>query len=305
MSKEKRLLVELVLVFACLIEFTLSGCRPTEKDLRPIVSVTVEPQAFLVDRIGGERVRTIVLVPVGREPENYQATPEKIATICKAGAWFQTGMPFETPLGDKLKSLAPSMKFVDLRQGIPFRKLELHAHEAHADHHHADHANCAGENGSDPHIWTGPTVLKTQAATILKTLQEIDPANGEEYSRNYDLLIADIEKTRQAISERLEPYQGETIFVFHPGYGYFCDEFGLRQQAIEFEGKSPTAKELAALVALAKKEKKPPTIIVQPEFNRAPADAIAESIGGSVVVHSPLDRDLLDNLIRLAELVAK
>ena len=277
----------------------LCGCRPAESDAQLIVAVSLEPQAFLVDRISGDRVRCIVVVPAGREPENYQPTPEKIAALSRAMVWFQTGMPFEAVLRPKLVSLAPRMKSIDLRTGIPMRKMELHAH-GEGDGH-----RCCDEDGNDPHIWLAPTALKTQTETILRTLVELDPPRAPEYRLNAAALLDEIEEARHAIAETLRPYHGEIVFVFHPAYGYFCDEFGLRQQAIEFEGKSPSAKQLAVLIASAKLEKNPPTIFVQPEFNRAPADATAEATGGSIVVHSPLDRDVLANLRQLAEEIVR
>jgi len=278
----------------------LCSCRPAEPETRLVVAVSLEPQAFLVDHIGGDRVRSVVVVPAGREPENHQPTPEKVAALCKAKVWFQTGMPFEVTFRPKLASLAPMMKFVDLRQGVSLRKLELHAHD------HGDvHTGCGDDEGNDPHIWLGPSALKTQVETILKTLVELDPSGEPEYRLNCEALLEEIEKTRLEIAEILQPHRGEVVFVFHPAYGYFCDEFGLQQYAIEFEGKSPSAKQLADLVAVAKREKEPPTIFVQPEFNRGPADAIAEATGGNSVVHSPLQRDVLANLRQLAEMIAR
>jgi len=291
--------VSIVLLPIGFLVLFFCGCRPAETETQLIVAVSLEPQAFLVDRIGGDRVRSIVVVPTGREPENYQPTPEKIAALCKAKGWFQTGMPFEAMLRPKIASLVPTIKFVDLRQGIPLRKLELHAHA------HGDHADCSDEEGNDPHIWLGPTALKTQAETVLKTLLEFDPLGEPEYRLNCKSLLDEIEKTRRTVAEALQPYRNAIVFVFHPAYGYFCDEFGLRQQAVEFEGKSPTTKQLADLVVLAKQEKVPPTIFVQPEFNRGPADAIAEATEGNVVVHSPLERDILANLVRLSTMIAE
>jgi len=291
----------IILFSACCVVLLLCGCRPAETETRLVVAVSLEPQAFLVDRIGGDRVRSVVVVvPAGREPENYQPTPEKVAALCKAKAWFQTGMPFEMTLRPKLVSLAPTMKFVDLRQRVPLRKLELHTHV-----HNEEHVGCCDEEGNDAHIWMGPSALKTQVETILTAFIELDPSGEPEYRLNTETFLGEIEETRLAIAEILQPHRGKNVFVFHPAYGYFCDEFDLRQHAIEFEGKSPSAKQLADLVALAKQEQEPPTIFVQPEFNRGPADAIAEATGGLCVVHSPLERNVLANMRQLAEMIAR
>ena len=39
---------------------------------------------------------------------------------------------------------------------------------------------------------------------------------------------------------------GRGFLVFHPAWGYFAKDYGLTQQAIEFEGKEPSPRRLAA-----------------------------------------------------------
>jgi zinc transport system substrate-binding protein len=259
------------------------------------VVVSVEPHAFLLERIGGERLRVEVLVPTGREPEHYQATPDKIAVLSKAKVLFRTGMPFEETLIPKLKSNTNNLKIVDLRNGITLRSLELHDHDSHSNnniHHH---------NESDPHIWFAPTILKTEVQTVLRTLLEIDPEGAAQYQKNAKQLLEEIEELRIDLAERLTPFKAKTVFVFHPAYGYFCDEFGLRQRAIEFEGKSPKPQQLTALITEFRNSENIPLIFVQPEFNQTPTQAINEMTGAKMVIHSSLERNVLQSMKRFAE----
>jgi len=69
-------------------------------------------------------------------------------------------------------------------------------------------------------------------------------------------------------------------------------------------GKEPSARQLAALIALAK-EKGIKVIFVQPQFSQTGARADAEAIGGAVVSIDVLAYDYLDNLRRLAGTVAR
>jgi zinc transport system substrate-binding protein len=272
-----------------------SGQGQKSSDERLNVAVSVEPHAFLLERIGGERLRIEVLVPIGKEPEHYQATPDKVAALSKAKVLFQTGMPFEETLIPKLKANAKDLKVVDLRNGITLRTLELHDHDSHSSDHSHHH------NESDPHIWFAPTLLKTEVQTILQTLSEIDPAGAAQYQKNAEQLLEEIEQLRIDLAERFAPFKGETVFVFHPAYGYFCDEFGLQQRAIEFEGKSPKPQQLTALITEIRNSENIPVIFVQPEFNQAPTQAITEATGTKIVVHSPLERNVLQSMKRFAE----
>jgi zinc transport system substrate-binding protein len=279
----------------------LCGCQPEKhaSEALPVIAVTVEPHAFLVQKIGGHRFRVEVLVPAGKEPETYQTTPDKIAALSHASVFFRTGIPIEELLIPKLKSFNTDLKVIDLRDGIPLRKMELH--------HHLDDGDGEDHNeGTDPHIWFAPSLLKIESSTILKTLTALDPVGSAEYQANYDQFLTELEAVRLELTDILVPVKGKTVFVFHPTYGYFCDEFDLQQQAVEFEGKSPRPQQLAALIAEVKKSKESPKIFVQPEFNQSPAMAVAEATGGTVVVHSALAPDVLESMKRFArELVRK
>jgi zinc transport system substrate-binding protein len=272
-----------------------SGQGQKSSDERLNVAVSVEPHAFLLERIGGERLRIEVLVPTGKEPEHYQATPDKVAALSKAKVLFRTGMPFEETLIPKLKANTNDLKIVDLRDGITLRTLELHDHDSHSND------NIYLHNESDPHIWFAPTLLKTEVQTVLQTLSEIDPAGAAQYQKNAEQFLEEIEQLRIDLAERFAPFKGKTVFVFHPAYGYFCDEFGLRQRAIEFEGKSPKPQQLTALITEIRNSETIPVIFVQPEFNQAPTQAITEATGTKIVVHSPLERNVLQNMKRFAE----
>jgi zinc transport system substrate-binding protein len=280
----------------------LVGCSEQGQKLsddRLNVAVSVEPHAFLLERIGGERLRIEVLVPTGREPELYQATPDKIAALSKTKVLFRTGMPFEETLIPKLKSNTNKLKIVDLRNGITLRTLELHDHNSHSNHNAPIHVHV--HNESDPHIWFAPTILKTEVQTVLQTLSEIDPKGTAQYQKNAEQFLEEIEKLRIDLAERLAPFKAKTVFVFHPAYGYFCDEFGLRQRAVEFEGKSPKPQQLTALITEIRHSENIPVIFVQPEFNQAPTQAITETTSVKIVVHSPLERNVLQSMKRFAE----
>lgn len=295
--------------FVVLVLF-LSGCWVSTSTPNPLpgrvrvrhVIVSVEPHAFLVERISGGRVIAEVIVPTGKDPESYQPTPSTIKTLTSAGAWFQTGLGFEPFLRQKLESLSQTpVPIIDLRQGIPLRSLELHSgHDADGLHHHD--LDCS-HDGLDPHIWLSPAALLIQAKTVYKTLREIEPEWADFFTENYEQLEKEIDAVQKNLSTRLAPLRGKTVFVYHPAYGYFCDEFGLRQEAIEIEGRSPKPQQIAAWIEKIKSQPQKPAIIVQPQFDQTAAKAIAEATGCEVVPHSPLERNILENLQRLEGII--
>ena len=92
--------------------------------------------------------------------------------------------------------------------------------------------------------------------------------------------------------------------VFHPAWGYFARDYGLEMVPIELGGTEPSAAELAALIAEARKEKIQ-VIFAQPEFSTRDAETIAQEIGGQVLLLDPLAPDWLENLRSVSQTLAQ
>jgi zinc transport system substrate-binding protein len=88
--------------------------------------------------------------------------------------------------------------------------------------------------------------------------------------------------------------------VFHPAWGYFAREFGLKQMAIEVQGKEPSARELGEILDYARNNHVS-TIFVQPQFSRRTAEIIAREIGARIAIADPLAADWAGNLRNLAK----
>jgi len=293
----KRQTFSLCLFFSLLL--SLPGCTQFMLDdtssRTPSVVVSIEPQRFFVEKVAGDRINVVVLVPPGKEPETYIPTPDKIKQLARSQVYFRVGFPSEETFLPKLQTLAPKLKVVDTREGIQLRMLENHG-DGHGccPHHPSD--------GTDPHIWLSPTLVLRQTDTILQALIELDPEGKEEYEANAETFRRELEQTRAEIAEILAPHKGETVYVFHPAYGYFCDEFGLKQKAIEVDGKAPKVRDLVEWKREAEADNAR-VILVQPEFNPTPAEIIAKEIGAKAVVHSPLGANYLHDLVELAKII--
>ena len=262
------------------------------------VVVSIEPQAFFVQKIAGDLVDIEVLVPSGKEPETYSPSLEKIRNFARSQVYFRVGFPPEENFVPRLKSIAPKLLIVDTREGLDVRKSEGDHH-----HHHED-GTCCGSDGIDPHIWMSPAMVKKQADVILKTLIEMDPSHEKEFRESYTKFVDELTELQNTVHEKLDSLQGKTLFVYHPSYGYFCDEFGLNQKAIEVEGKSPTPRKLADWIKTVQDDQIR-AIIVQPEFNQSAAQTISGQTEVALVVHSPLEQDYYNCIRSLADIIVQ
>jgi len=98
----------------------------------------------------------------------------------------------------------------------------------------------------------------------------------------------------------LAPYRGRTFLVFHPSFGYFADCYGLRQRAVQQEGKTPTPQELRQLIQQAQRDQIS-VIFVQPQFDRRAAQVVADAIGARLVEINDLDRHVLETLHKVTQ----
>jgi zinc transport system substrate-binding protein len=275
------------------------------------VSVSILPQTYFVERIGGDRVQVNVLVLPGRSPATYAPSPAQISSLAKSDVYFRIGVPFENLLMPRLGGVAPNLLVVDTRKGIQLRKMRTghHDHDEGQTAHRAPEAAQETEHvpdgeGEDPHIWLDPNLVKRQAKTICETLIQLDPEGTSVYRSNLERFVADLETLHQNLRRVLEPFAGENLYVFHPSFGYLADAYGLRQVPIEVEGKSPKGKDLYQFIQMAKSSKAR-IIFVQPQFDQQAARKIASAIQGTVIPLDPLAGNYMENMAYMVSKIAE
>ena len=271
-----------------------AGGQKSSEQGEPIAFVSIGPQRYLVQSIAGSRIRVEVLVQSGQDPHTFEPTPKQMAQLSRGRLYFRIGVAFERSLIPRIRSSNPQLKIIDTQAGIELREIEEGNHEGE------DH----DEHGLDPHTWLSPLLAKRQAQIIRDALIEADPGGREEYEAGYRNLAAELGSLHEEIAAALAPFRGEEIFVYHPAYGHFTDEYGLRQVAVETGGSEPSAQQLARLIERAR-ERQVRIIFVQPQFSRTGAEAVAEAIGGVVVPLDPLAEDYVENLREMARKIAE
>jgi zinc transport system substrate-binding protein len=245
------------------------------------------PQSYFVERISGGNVKTLVLVGAGQDPHSYEPSPRQMADLSKASAWILSGTNFEIALVPKIKNLYPNLTIIDGTEGVTFRHLEEHDHK----NEHDD----SNRMEIDEHTWLGRNPAKILALHVCETLKNIDPENTNAYQNNYEMLIQDIDEEFDNLQTTLAPLRGTSVFVYHPSFGYFFDEFGIIQDAVESGGKEPSPRQITELIAKAKAENIK-VIFVQAEFPVDTAKTIAATLNAEVVPMNALAEDWLSNI---------
>jgi zinc transport system substrate-binding protein len=280
------------LAFLLPLLLLLTACegKNGNADTVPVLTVSILPQRYFAARIAGDRVRIMTLVGPGQEPHSYEPTPKQMADLAAAKVWVLSGTEFELGLRPKVEAIFPNLTIIDGTQGVQFRSLE--AHEDGDDDEH--------DEAIDRHTWLGHEPAKIMAGYILEALLRMDADGAEFYRKNYSDLTNDMDREFAILREQLAPLRGKTVFVYHPAFGYFLDEFGIQQEAVETGGKEPTPRVLASLIDRAKQEGTA-AIFVQAQFPVHTAQAAADAVGAVIVPLDPLAPDWLANINAMGE----
>jgi zinc transport system substrate-binding protein len=283
-----------LILLSMLIPACNSGAKKSAAEGKRVLTVTIEPQRYLLGRIVGDAFAINTLVPPATSPETYEPSPSVMIGLGKSEIYFMVGdLGFENAWSKRLAKNNPNVVVVNCSEGIVLMEGHDHGH----DHAH-DHC------GVDPHVWSSPQVVKIFVRNMLNALVKADPDNGEMFRANFDAFSAKIEQTDSLIRDLLKDAPSKSFIIYHPALGYFARDYGLHQFSIEFEGKSPSPSQIKGLVDVARKEKIN-TVFVQRGFDAKNAAVVAQEIGAEVFEIDPLTYEWDEELLRIAAILAR
>jgi zinc transport system substrate-binding protein len=253
------------------------------------VVVSIAPQLFFVKKIGGDLVDTTLMIPSGTNPVTYSPKPNQLNKLKKATHYFTISVAFEKAWMQKFLQINPNIIIVDSTSLI--KKLPMNSGlKEDKEHKHTS---------LDPHVWLDPKLVKLQAKVYTDTLKKFDTANSNIYEKNYQNFLKELEKIDANITEKLKNLKNREFIVFHPSFGYFANSYGLKQIAIENEGKKPSLKYLNKVINFAK-EHNIKTVFVAPQFSQKSAKYIANRLDADVKIIDPLSREWDKNILEIA-----
>jgi zinc transport system substrate-binding protein len=270
---------------------------------RPLkVFVSIVPQKYFVEKIGGDFVEVAVMVQPGASPATYEPKPKQMVALAKSDIYFAIGVPFEKTWLPKIGATSPKMHIVYTQAGIEKRAMIAHhSHQGESKHHYGETEHRPDHHtGKDPHVWLSPPLVMQQARNILNGLETLDPTHRALYQANYKSFIVELVDLDLELKRLFETTADHSEFmVFHPSWGYFAHAYGLEQLPIEIEGKEPKPAELKDLIEHGKKIGIE-VIFVQPQFSWQAAQTIAQATTAQIVVVDPLAPDWAENLRQVA-----
>lgn len=270
------------------ILFSLNSCK-NKPDNHKMVTVSILPQKYLVERIAGDYLDVNVMIPPGMNPATCDLNTGQLKKLYDSDLCFTIGyLPFELthlyPVLETLKDI-PVINHsgdVQLLSGSC-------SHQHDAEHEHG---------GIDPHIWLSPANVQTMITTIYRVLSERYPEQQETFKANYEDLSRDVDSIARQAQQVLAGRTHKEFLIYHPALTYFAGDYGLEQISIEDEGKEPNPAHLKKIIDLAR-EKNIHMIFIQSQFDSSNAESIAREIEGQIIPIDPLAEDWIKEMNHL------
>jgi zinc transport system substrate-binding protein len=270
------------------VTFTFSGCNKTSTRKKNMVSVSIAPIRYFVDRLTDHALQVNVMVPQGASHGTYSPTASQMQQLSDSRIYFRIGsLGYEQAFIHRLRDLNAEMIEVNLADHVELIRGET-----------IDHGDHVHEGGIDPHIWLSPEVMLKLLPVIRDNLIAAFPELEELIQSNYPALLADMEIMHQEMQELVETLTHTSFLIFHPALTYLARDYGMRQVSIEHEGKEPSPGRLSRLIRDARAENIP-IIFIQEEYDVRNAQLVAQETGARVVPLNHLAYQWFDNMEEL------
>jgi len=215
--------------------------------------------------IGQEKIDSILLVPMGVDPHNWEPTIKDVQRMQQSDLIIINGIGFENWV-DNLIEINNQVVIVDTSNGITIN------------------------NSQDTHIWLNPILAKIQVQNIANAFSKSDPENQEFYQLNAMVYIQELDLLNLKIKNELSNCDSDFI-AFHNAFSYFANQYDLNQHSI-ISSNDPhgeaTAKTLEKIISTSK-ELDIKIIFSEENVDVRTSKIIANEINGKVLVLSPLE----------------
>lgn len=259
-----------------LVALMVGACGDGNTDAAGVrVVATTTILGDVARNVVGEDGSVEVLLPVGADPHDYQASARQVAAIQEADLVIANGLGLEEGLADVLESAAADganlLTVAPLLDPLPFGNET------------ADDA----ESGDDPHVWLDPLRMADATRIIAEELTKVDDnvdwtARGDAYA---DELVTADAATRTILE--VVPPQDRKLVTNHDALGYFASRYGFEVVGVVIPGGStlaePSSAELTELVSAVEREQVR-AIFAETTNPEVLADAVAAEAGGGVIV---------------------
>lgn len=278
---------------------------------KPTIVTSIKPVSMVVAAIAGDRAEIQQIVSSTASPHDFAMRPSDLRKINNADTVVWVGESLENFLEKPLENAGKEESSIEW---LALEGMSLHSfaeeqhhdeneseeehheeHEEHEEHHeeHEEHAEHHDEHeghnhdGIDPHVWLSPDNARVLAKAVAARLVSLDAENATYYKGNLAAFEKGLTAKDAEIRQALSKVSTVPYIVFHDGYSYFEQHYGLSHagEITVSPERKPGAKKVAE-IRREIEEHKVQCVFSEPQFSPAIVETLLE---GSNVKTAPLD----------------
>lgn len=257
------------IVLITVVAILLGACASPRMSDRPSIVVTTTVLGDFIHEIAGDEVAVHVLMPVGADPHEFQASARQVAAMESATLVVANGLGLEEGMKSVLDLVvADGVPVLEVGELVPPLRLP--------------------DGSPDPHVWFDPVRMADAANAVAAKLAEVAPdvtdwvARGDAYAQR----ILAVQATMNGLFDRI-PADRRKLVTGHMAFGYLANRFGFEIVGVVVPGGGtmgePSAGDLAALVEAIVAENVPAIFTDTTQSPRL-ADALTHETGRDVQV---------------------
>ena len=225
--------------------------------------------------IGGDKIETFSIVPIGGDPHLYEPKPSDAQLVKSADIILVNGLTFEGWINKLIDNSGTKAKVYTITEGVNVLKSEKY------------------KNAADPHAWMDVSNGLKYIDNIKAALIETDPANADFYTANYENYKAELTALDNYISIEINkiPEAKRMLVTSHDAFAYYGKKYNIRLNALKgISTEAETQTSDMVRVAKAIRESGVPAIFIESTINPQVIQQIAKDnnvkIGGELFADS-------------------
>lgn len=262
------------------------------------ITATIKPLYNITKAISTKDDTVNLLLSNNTSPHDYQLKPSDVKLLNNSSLIIWGGENLEPYLAKIISNNKLQISSLDTSKIMHLKKLNFKENHSHSHHNNHEHQHEHQHLGFDPHTWLNPENSIIIADMIKSSLIKLNPNKSKEYSNNYKKFKEKINLLITSINKQLSTIKDNKYMVYHDGYQYFEDFFGLNNAGvINYNPGSPLGAKHSIELQQIIKQQNITCIFKEPQYNTKFIDNLQDKFVIKQGILDPIgdDKDLGKN----------